>query len=70
MEPRTNGKMAWLQERKRRLGGALELKHLQCGKRSHRPLWDGQNGYIWNFPKADGYSIGIGTFQGGEGGGL
>jgi len=22
---------------------------------------------IWNFPKADGYSIGIGTFQGGEG---
>ena len=26
-----------------------------------------KNGYIWNFPKADGYSIGIGTFRGGEG---
>ena len=25
-----------------------------------------KNGYIWNFPKADGYSIGIGTFRGGE----
>lgn len=24
-----------------------------------------KNGYIWNFPKADGYSIGIGTFRGG-----
>lgn len=26
-----------------------------------------KNGYIWNFPKADGYSIGIGTFMGGKG---
>ena len=25
-----------------------------------------QNGYIWNFPKVDGYSIGAGTFIGGE----
>jgi geranylgeranyl reductase family protein len=25
-----------------------------------------KNGYIWNFPKADGYSIGISTFKGGE----
>jgi geranylgeranyl reductase family protein len=25
-----------------------------------------KNGYIWNFPKADGYSIGIGTFKGGD----
>lgn len=24
-----------------------------------------KNGYIWNFPKAGGYSIGIGTFRGG-----
>jgi len=26
-----------------------------------------KNGYIWSFPKADGYSIGISTFRGSEG---
>ncbi|MGB7440950.1 MAG: geranylgeranyl reductase family protein [Coleofasciculaceae cyanobacterium] len=25
-----------------------------------------KNGYVWNMPKADGYSIGVGTFLGGE----
>jgi geranylgeranyl reductase family protein len=25
-----------------------------------------KNGYVWNFPKADGYSIGVATFRGGE----
>ncbi|XHX79112.1 MAG: geranylgeranyl reductase family protein [Stenomitos frigidus ULC029] len=25
-----------------------------------------KNGYIWRFPKADGYSLGIATFRGGE----
>lgn len=65
------GSMAkWLgfNERKRRLAGALEaeapaqitdpLVHFEFGMV--------KNGYIWNFPKADGYSIGIGTFRGGE----
>lgn len=66
------GQMAkWLgfQKRKMRMGGALEAE---------APVTDGdtrfihfefgmvKNGYIWNFPKADGYSIGIGTFRGGE----
>ncbi len=55
--------------RKRKLGGALEAE-------ARQPIADDQtlhfefgmvkNGYIWNFPKADGYSIGIGTFRGGE----
>jgi geranylgeranyl reductase family protein len=66
------GMMAkWLgfKDRKRRLAGALEVE---------TPAPEGQkpevhfefgmikNGYIWNFPKADGYSIGVGTFIGGE----
>jgi len=60
--------MAWLQRAQTSLGWALEAE-APASVGSHRPLWiwDGQNGYIWNFPKADGYSIGIGTFQGGEG---
>lgn len=61
----------WLgfDNRKRKLGGALEAE-------ARQPIADDQsihfefgmvkNGYIWNFPKADGYSIGIGTFRGGE----
>ncbi|MCG6133172.1 MAG: geranylgeranyl reductase family protein [Nostoc sp. LLA-1] len=66
------GPMAkWLgfQDRKRRLAGALEAEiptvvtdkstlHLEFGLV--------KNGYIWNFPKADGYSIGVGTFIGGQ----
>ncbi|GAB4150024.1 MAG: geranylgeranyl reductase family protein [Cyanobacteria bacterium J069] len=60
----------WLgfQNRKRKLGGALEAE-------ARQPIADRQtihfefgmvkNGYIWNFPKADGYSIGVGTFRGG-----
>jgi geranylgeranyl reductase family protein len=65
------GPMAkWLgfKDRKRRLAGALEaevitdvpnknLGHLEFGLI--------KNGYLWNFPKADGYSIGAGAFMGG-----
>ncbi len=66
------GKMAnWLgfKDRKRRLAGALEVE----APADHVPPVANfefglvKNGYIWNFPKADGYSIGIGTFRGGEG---
>jgi geranylgeranyl reductase family protein len=66
------GSMAkWLgfKERKRRMGGALEaeaITQIKDGHMAHFEFGMVKNGYIWNFPKADGYSIGIGTFRGGE----
>jgi geranylgeranyl reductase family protein len=65
------GPMAkWLgfQERKRRLGGALEAEApAQVNTNAaHFEFGMVKNGYIWNFPKADGYSVGIGAFRGGE----
>ncbi len=65
------GKMAnWLgfKDRKIRYAGALEV---ETPVNSPAPVINFEfglvkNGYIWNFPKADGYSIGIGTFRGGE----
>lgn len=66
------GPMArWLgfKERKRRLGGALEAEapaQVGTDQAIHFEFGMVKNGYIWNFPKADGYSIGIGTFRGGE----
>mgnify|MGYP005852581939 CR=1 FL=1 len=66
------GSMAkWLgfKERKRRLGGALEAEataNLTASEPIHFEFGMVKNGYIWNFPKADGYSIGVGTFRGGE----
>jgi geranylgeranyl reductase family protein len=67
----TKGPMSnWLgfKARKRRLAGALEAEALvQNGSQMiHFDFGMVKNGYIWNFPKADGYSIGIGTFRGGE----
>ncbi len=64
------GSMAkWLgfKERKRRLGGALEAEpaaDIENGHIAHFEFGMVKNGYIWNFPKADGYSIGIGSFRG------
>jgi geranylgeranyl reductase family protein len=66
------GPMAkWLgfKERKRRLGGALEAEAaapIHSSEPIHFEFGMIKNGYIWNFPKADGYSIGVGTFRGGE----
>lgn len=66
------GPMAkWLgfKERKRRLAGALEAEAPHQGQDIDRIYFEFgmvKNGYIWNFPKADGYSIGVGTFRGGE----
>jgi geranylgeranyl reductase family protein len=66
------GPMAkWLgfKERKRRMGGALEAEAMttvENPQTAHFEFGMVKNGYIWNFPKADGYSIGIGTFRGGE----
>jgi geranylgeranyl reductase family protein len=60
----------WLgfKQRKRRLAGALEVEApVENGSQViHFDFGMVKNGYIWNFPKADGYSIGIGTFRGGE----
>lgn len=65
------GNMAkWLgfKDRKRRLAGALEVDTTSENVVNTVNFEFGlvKNGYIWNFPKADGYSIGIGTFRGGE----
>jgi geranylgeranyl reductase family protein len=66
------GSMAkWLgfKERKRRLAGALEAEipaTVENKPKIHFEFGLVKNGYIWNFPKADGYSIGVGTFIGGE----
>jgi geranylgeranyl reductase family protein len=66
------GSMAkWLgfKDRKRRLAGALEAEaktDIKDGHVIHFEFGMIKNGYIWNFPKADGYSIGVGTFRGGE----
>lgn len=55
-------------ERKRRLAGALEVETPveHQNRQIHFEFALVKNGYIWNFPKADGFSIGIGTFRGGE----
>lgn len=66
------GPMAkWLgfKDRKHRLGGAIEAEapaDVENANIAHFEFGMVKNGYIWNFPKADGYSIGIGTFRGGE----
>ncbi|CAN1209410.1 FAD-binding domain-containing protein [Tumidithrix helvetica PCC 7403] len=66
------GSMAkWLgfKERKRRMGAALEVEAPATNhdmSAAHFDFGAVSNGYIWNFPKADGYSIGVGTFFGGE----
>lgn len=65
------GNMAkWLgfKESKRRLAGGLEVETPAENMAKTIGFEFGlvKNGYIWNFPKADGCSIGIGTFKGGE----
>jgi geranylgeranyl reductase family protein len=62
-------KMLGFKDRKRRLAGALEVEVTGTDIPPVVSFEFGmvKNGYIWNFPKADGYSIGIGTFRGGEG---
>ena len=66
------GPMAqWLgfKERKRRLAGALEVEAPQQGQDIDRIYFEFgmvKNGYIWNFPKAEGYSISVSTFRGGD----
>jgi geranylgeranyl reductase family protein len=65
------GPMAkWLgfKQRKRRMAGALEVETpapVETESVVHFDFGLVKNGYIWNFPKAGGYSIGIGNFRGG-----
>ncbi|AFY32600.1 geranylgeranyl reductase family protein [Calothrix sp. PCC 7507] len=61
----------WLgfKDRKRRLAGALEAEipaSVENCSTFHFDFGTVKNGYIWNFPKADGYSVGVGTFIGNE----
>ncbi len=66
------GSMAkWLgfKDRQRRLAAALEAEAAVTNPdviSAHFDFGSVSNGYIWNFPKQDGYSIGAGTFRGGE----
>jgi geranylgeranyl reductase family protein len=56
-------------ERKVRIAAALEVEAPVAKPETaaiHFDFGTVQNGYIWNFPKADGYSIGAGTFRGAE----
>ncbi len=60
----------WLgfKDRKRRMAGALEVETPaeNVDRVIHFEFGLVKNGYIWNFPKQEGYSIGVGTFRGGE----
>lgn len=58
----------WLgfKRRKRVLAGALETEVLLENQRDRRIYFEFgmvKSGYLWNFPKADGYSLGIGAFR-------
>lgn len=59
----------WLgfKEAKQRLGASLETKASGVDP-SNVQFEFGmvKNGYIWNFPKSNGYSLGVATFRGGE----
>lgn len=57
----------WLgfKKRKRVLAGALETEVPLSPQNDHRIHFEFgmvKPGYLWNFPKADGYSLGIGAF--------
>ncbi len=62
------GPMAkWLgfKERKTSIAGAIEIEPkvtVENGHVVHFEFGLLKNGYVWNFPKADGYSIGSGAF--------
>ncbi|MFN3360653.1 MAG: geranylgeranyl reductase family protein [Pseudanabaenaceae cyanobacterium] len=65
----TMAKLLGFRERRRRMGAALEVEvPLAEPDRlsAHFDFGSVVNGYLWNFPKADGYSIGAGTFRGSE----
>ncbi len=63
------GPMAkWLgfKERKSRMGAVMEAPRSHPDDRAQFDFGIVKNGFIWNLPKADGYSIGTSTFRGGD----
>lgn len=60
----------WLgfKQRKHKIGGAIEAEIPAQTVDNHTACFDFgvANGYRWNFPKADGYSLGVGVFSRGE----
>jgi len=61
------GKWLGLKEPKRRMGATLEVQTAEVDVASVRfEFGMVKNGYIWQFPKPDGYSLGIATFRGGD----
>ncbi len=63
------GPMAkWLgfKERKTRMGAVMEAPRPSGDGRAQFDFGIVKNGFIWNLPKADGYSIGTSTFRGGD----
>jgi geranylgeranyl reductase family protein len=64
------GPMAkWLgfKERKTRMGAVMEAPKSSQDDRAQFDFGIVKNGFIWNLPKNDGYSIGTSTFRGGDG---
>jgi flavin-dependent dehydrogenase len=66
------GPMAkWLgfKEPKQRSAGSIEVQSATAASKPMIYFDFGQvkNGYIWNMPKADGYSVSLGAFKGGDG---
>ena len=56
-------------QRKRTVGGAIEAEasvKVNNGSIAHFEFGMVKNGYLWNFPKIDGYSLGIGVFRNNE----
>lgn len=60
-------KMLGFKEPKRRMAAALEVETAVTDSSTiNFEFGTLKNGYIWKFPKANGYSLGIGSFVGGE----
>jgi geranylgeranyl reductase family protein len=60
-------KMLGFKEAKCRMGASLEVSTPDVNPTAAQFEFGlVKNGYIWNFPKVGGYSIGISTFRGGE----
>lgn len=64
----TLSKLLGFKERKKRMGVAWEVPGAVSPEKAVINFEFGlsKNGFVWNFPKADGFSIGTATFAGGE----
>ncbi|MCT7950654.1 geranylgeranyl reductase family protein [Ancylothrix sp. C2] len=64
----TLSKLLGFKERKKRMGVSWEIPATVSPENAVINFEFGlsKNGFVWNFPKADGYSVGTATFVGGE----